>query len=289
MNLYDWIVDRYERALAEDSSLPAKLSDWLETHSSATPTGRTYDTDEGRLAYCLAHFALGVSAISRIFGNLATRRPFPHPYTFFRKELTIVSLGSGPGADLVGCLASLGAVPRKLQLYAADKEDGWRGWVESAVKATIASDPLLTAVSPTLNFEQLDLNDKGAVEEYIKRFRLAGPTVFVMHRVLGSVARPAELSSTLASELLPDEAMVIVIAPPRDGGHLTHLSSLLDKCRQGWVTRHEAGMLIHHGWTIPGYIWNALTHKPETKAEYDVIMAMRDVVGTLRWPEIGHD
>lgn len=282
-----WIERRYRADLAADATLPQKIDAALAAHSAAhggAAAAPTYTTEVDRLAYCIGHFPIGVVTVSTVLHSLASRRPFPIGYTFFRDSLNIVSLGGGPGADLVGCLCALEAVPRTVTPYLADAEAGWEQWATAAINAVVQQDPFLKLGVRPLKFQQLDLNDTEKTTAYFKGFKDAGPTIFVAHRVVDRLTSPTDFMTLLASEFLPDEALVLVVSQPRHVAQLDDLATKLDASRQGWIRRHDTGYLCHHGWTVPTDLWDALTHKPEVRADYDALLAMRDLKATLRWP-----
>lgn len=286
---FSWIPARYATELALDAQVATKIDAWLQAHSLATRVDgpSSYATEVERLAYCVGHFPIGVATVRSVLRSLPSRRPFPLPYTFFRERLNIVSLGGGPGADLVGSLLALGAVPRELKLYLADVEPGWEPWAKGAVQSVVQQDPFLSLAAPSFEFRQLDLNNAVRTSNYLEEFKDSGPTIFIAHRVVGALQVPSAFTDLLASNVLPDDGMVLVVAPPRHVGHLDNLAAKLDAARRGWIRRQDSGFLHHHGWTVPKDLWDALTHKPEVQADYDALLAIRDLATTLRWPEVG--
>ncbi len=282
---FSWLHTKYTAAKAADAQLDGKLSTWLDRHAQLTQTNRaasTYASDADRLAYCLGHFAMGVRTVARELA-LSNKAPFPFSATFFGGSLDIVSLGSGPGSDLVGAILSLGAIPRRLTLHAADAEAGWETWVSDAVASIRASDPALAAVADP-KFAVLDLNDVDATRAYLAGIKPNGATLYVLHRVLGTLRDPIAVTNVLL-EQAGDEAMILVVAPPKDSALLESFAWRLEHSkRRGWCKLVNCGVVPHLGFTVPKDIWDALTHKPETKAEYECLHYVMDVATTLRLP-----
>ncbi len=281
-----WLQAEYTQQNAVQN-LDQRLSAWLAQHSALTKTNRaasTYANDVERLAYCLGHFPVAVRTVAR---ELATpsRLPFPHGASILGRALDVVSLGCGPGSDLVGALFALGAVPKNLGLHCADIEPGWGPWVTRAVASIVSADPLLQQVSPAAVFAQLDLNKPDDVRAYLRALRPRGATLYLLNRVLGTVGNPAGLMDAIIEAASDDCSHLLVIVPPRDGALLEEFHTRLERsARRGIGKLVDYGGFVHHEWTFPPAIWNALAHKPEVAAEYHALHYVLDAAAAIRFP-----
>ncbi|MGO8998733.1 MAG: hypothetical protein ACLQVI_35875 [Polyangiaceae bacterium] len=286
---YPWLEGKYKLAKLRNPLLDQEIDGALAAHSAGMSRNRgavQYPGETERLAYALSHFALAAAFVTEELEEQSFKA-FPQELTFFRGELEVISLGCGPGSDIVGALHALKAIPRRLNLRAVDREAAWRPWVEDAVREKVAADPLLAASRPALSFDTCELGDPVATRRYLAPLQEKGPSLIIMNRVLGAIPKTEDFASLLV-ELASVHAMLLVIEAPPGQALLEVVQSLLERSpRRGTVLgapnrpRGIQNHLLDFG-PVLQQLDQKLAHHLERRAPYTALHYLMDTASTLR-------
>jgi hypothetical protein len=259
---------------------------WLAEHSKQ-PQNSDYSKSEARIAYCAGHFAAGVAVIKEVFDIKMAKRPFPASLTVFDFKgsegcsgINIVSLGCGPGSDLVGALCSLKAAPKTLSLLGVDREREWGNVFNEAVNCACEA---FGYKNPIVTFSVADLSREQELSDQLSGLNSSNTTIIIVNRVIASLPNKIAFFKTLIKHA-PHNSMIVSLQPGGCSTQFAELVELARKERPGWILP-RSGRVQHTGWNVPEKFWKENGWSPEMSPDYSGFVLALDLQESIQWPE----